>query len=90
MPGHGRKTPLRTRASPIWRSSRCLALNRDGRSSFQLIRGVDPAELTGAEVYPLGWSEPGALEWGRHWYDGLTQFFGVAAGADAAMLVWLD
>jgi hypothetical protein len=56
----------------------------------QLISGVDPAELTSAEVYPLGWSEPGSLEWGRPWYDGLTQFFGAAARADDAMLVWLD
>ncbi|MET8856147.1 YfbM family protein [Streptomyces sp. NPDC004579] len=56
----------------------------------QLISGVDPAELTSADVYPLGWSEPGALEWGRHWYDGLTQFLEAAAGADDAVLVWLD
>ncbi|MFD6549581.1 YfbM family protein [Streptomyces sp. NPDC058398] len=56
----------------------------------QLVSGVDPAELTSAEVYPLGWSEPGALEWGRHWYDGLTQFLEAAAGADDAVLVWLD
>ncbi len=56
----------------------------------QLISGVDPAELMSAEVYPPRWSEPGALEWGRHWYDGLTRFFEVAATADDAMLVWLD
>ena len=56
----------------------------------QLISGVDPAELTSAEVYPLGWSELSSLEWGRPWYDGLTQFFEAAARADDAMLVWLD
>nr|WP_203587959.1 YfbM family protein [Actinospica acidiphila] len=56
----------------------------------QLLRGVDPAELTSAEVYPLGWGQPGALEWGRRWYDDLTQFFEAAAGADDAVLVWLD
>ncbi|SDT68398.1 MULTISPECIES: YfbM family protein [unclassified Streptomyces] len=56
----------------------------------QLVSGVDPVELTSAEVYPLGWSEPGALEWGRHWYDGLTQFLEAAAGMDDAVLVWLD
>ncbi|MEU4086570.1 YfbM family protein [Streptomyces aureus] len=61
-----------------------------GTTYAQLISGVDPAELTSAEVYPLGWSEPGSLEWGRPWYDGLTQFFEAAAGADDAMLVWLD
>ncbi|MGW6643784.1 YfbM family protein [Streptomyces iakyrus] len=59
-------------------------------SYAQLIRGVEPAELTSAEVYPLGWSEPGSLEWGRPWYDGLTQFFDAAARAGDAMLVWLD
>lgn len=56
----------------------------------QLVSGVDPAELTSADVYPLGWSEPGALEWGRHWYDGLAEFLKAAAGADDAVLVWLD
>ncbi|MFD8540568.1 YfbM family protein [Streptomyces rubrogriseus] len=56
----------------------------------QLVSGVDPVEFTSAEVYPLGWSEPGALEWGRHWYDGLTQFLEAAAGMDDAVLVWLD
>ncbi|MFK0024965.1 DUF1877 family protein [Streptomyces sp. NPDC090798] len=59
-------------------------------SYAQLISGVNPAELTSAEVYPLGWSEPGALEWGRPWYDDLTQFFEAAARAGDAMLVWLD
>ncbi|MEV3954720.1 MULTISPECIES: YfbM family protein [Streptomyces] len=56
----------------------------------QLVSGVDPAELTNAEVYPLGWSELGSLEWGRPWYGGLTQFFEAAARVDDAMLVWLD
>ncbi|MFE4696849.1 YfbM family protein [Streptomyces sp. NPDC056738] len=56
----------------------------------QLVSGVDPAELTSADVYPLEWSEPGALEWGRHWYDGLTQFLEATARADDAVLVWLD
>ncbi|MFH9547691.1 YfbM family protein [Streptomyces sp. NPDC017435] len=59
-------------------------------SYVQLIRGVDPAELTSAEVYPLGWSEPSTLEWGRPRYDGLTQFFEAAARSDDAMFVWLD
>ncbi|MEV3968153.1 YfbM family protein [Streptomyces sp. NPDC050698] len=59
-------------------------------SYAQLISGVEPAELTIAEVYPLGWSEANSLEWGRPWYDGLTQFFDAAARADDAMLVWLD
>ncbi|MFD8999587.1 DUF1877 family protein [Streptomyces sp. NPDC059582] len=62
-----------------------------GATSYdQLVSGVDPAELTSTEVYPLGWSEPDALEWGRHWYEGLTQLLEAAAGADDAVLVWLD
>ncbi|WP_243869475.1 YfbM family protein [Streptomyces liangshanensis] len=56
----------------------------------RLVAGVDPADLTRAEVYPLGWDEPGVLEWGRNWYDGLTDFFEAAAAADEGMLVWLD
>ncbi|MFJ1595629.1 YfbM family protein [Streptomyces sp. NPDC088261] len=56
----------------------------------RLVEGVDPADLTRAEVYPLGWDEPGMLEWGRPWYDGLTRFFEAAASADEGMLVWLD
>ncbi|GGL27305.1 hypothetical protein GCM10010095_10510 [Streptomyces anthocyanicus] len=59
-------------------------------SYAQLISGVEPAELTSAEVYPLGWSEPGSLEWGRPWYDGLRQLFEAAARTDDALLVWLD
>lgn len=36
-------------------------------------------------------SELSSLEWGRPWYDGLTQFFEAAARADDAMLVgWTD
>ncbi|MEV7678806.1 YfbM family protein [Streptomyces sp. NPDC088341] len=56
----------------------------------QLTAGADPAELTRAEVYPLGWDEPESLEWARPWFDGLTLFFEAAADADDAMLVWLD
>lgn len=56
----------------------------------QLVNGVDPSDLTNAEVYPLGWDEPRALDWGRHWYDGLTQFFESAAALDQAVIVWLD
>ncbi|MBC7273153.1 MAG: YfbM family protein [Streptomyces sp.] len=59
-------------------------------SYTRLIRGVEPAELNSAEVYPLGWDEPGSLEWARTWYDGLARFFDAAARADDAMLIWLD
>jgi hypothetical protein len=56
----------------------------------RLISGVDPTDLTSADVYPLGWNEPDPLAWGRPWYEGLTQFFEAAARADDAILVWLD
>jgi hypothetical protein len=56
----------------------------------QLISGVDPAELISAEVYPFVGDETGSLEWGRTWYDDLTQFFEAAARTDDAILVWLD
>ncbi|ROP50687.1 DUF1877 family protein [Streptomyces sp. PanSC9] len=49
-----------------------------------------PADLIKAEVYPLCCDEPDAHEWGRRWYDGLNRFFGAAAAADDAVLVWLD
>ncbi|CAG6392327.1 YfbM family protein [Streptomyces cocklensis] len=56
----------------------------------RLTSGLDPAELTAAEVYPVMWDQPGAVEWGRHWYDALTRFLSAAASADDALLVWLD
>ncbi|MFF8906305.1 YfbM family protein [Streptomyces olivaceoviridis] len=75
----------------------CLAAQALRATTYdQLVSGVTPADLTKADVYPLagayplGWDEPGALEWGRHWYDGLMQFFEAAAAAGDAMLVWLD
>ncbi|MET8475157.1 YfbM family protein [Streptomyces sp. NPDC006422] len=61
------------------------------RTSYaQLLGDLAPAELSDAEVYPLGWDEAGALDWARPWYDGLRQFFHSAAEAGDAMLVWLD
>lgn len=56
----------------------------------ELVRGVDADQLTRADVYPLMWSEPGALEWGRRSYDGLVEFFEAAADAGDALIVWLD
>ncbi|MFJ6982259.1 MULTISPECIES: YfbM family protein [unclassified Streptomyces] len=56
----------------------------------RLTEGVDPAELTAAEVYPLDWEEPGVLEWGRPWYEGLVEYVTAAARADDALLVWTD
>lgn len=61
-----------------------------GLSFEDLIRDVDPAQMTAAEIYPLLWDEADALEWVRGWFDPLAPFFGAAAQAGEAMLVWLD
>jgi hypothetical protein len=68
-----------------------LAADALSRTTYdQLLHGVDPAELVNAKVYPLGWDGPESLEWARHWYVGLTQFFEAAARDGDAMLIWLD
>jgi hypothetical protein len=59
--------------------------------SFEgLIRDVDPGQLTAAQICPLLWDEADALEWVRGWFDPLAPFFGAAAQAGEAMLVWVD
>ncbi|MFI5756425.1 YfbM family protein [Streptomyces sp. NPDC051569] len=55
-----------------------------------LVRDVDPAQLAAAQIYPQHWDEAGALEWVRGWFDPLAPFFGAAAQAGEAVLVWLD
>jgi hypothetical protein len=55
-----------------------------------LTRGVGPADLAGADVYPQVWDGPDSLEWVRHWYDALPPFFSAAASDGHAMLLWLD
>ncbi|MCY0951450.1 DUF1877 family protein [Streptomyces sp. H27-S2] len=56
----------------------------------QLIRDVDPSELTKSEVYPHIWDSPASLEWARDLFTPLTEFFRGAASTDHAMLIWLD
>lgn len=62
------------------------------RAAFpvDLVHGVDPDELTRAEIYPQIWDSPAALEWARDVYASLTGFFRGAASAGDAMLVWID
>jgi hypothetical protein len=56
-----------------------------------LVRGVNPAELDTATVYPTGgWDEPDSLEWARGYYGSLIRFFATAADDGDAMLIWLD
>ncbi|MET7509262.1 YfbM family protein [Streptomyces albidoflavus] len=68
-----------------------LAADALHRTSYdQLIRGVDPAELTRAEIYPQIWDAPASLEWARDFYTALVAFFRAAASAGDAVLVWID
>lgn len=68
-----------------------LAAEALGRVSYDdLVQGVDPAELTRAEVYPLIWDGAETLEWARSWYVSLVTFFSAAARTGDAVLVWLD
>ncbi|WP_335938713.1 DUF1877 family protein [Streptomyces sp. PTD5-9] len=50
-----------------------------GLTYDRLLDGVDPRDLTAAEIYPPGWEEPGALDWARDWFTGLTAYFEAAA-----------
>ncbi|MFD4322770.1 YfbM family protein [Streptomyces sp. NPDC058548] len=56
----------------------------------QLIQGVDPSELTKAEIYPQIWDSPASLEWAGDLFAPLTAFFRDAASAGHAMLIWID
>lgn len=68
-----------------------LAARELRRLSYdRLIAGVDPAELTRAEVYPLLWHEPDALSWGRRPFTALQDYFDTAAVHGDAVIVWLD
>ncbi|MEU8419683.1 YfbM family protein [Micromonospora sp. NPDC048835] len=66
-------------------ASRLAALTEEG-----LIRGVDPQELTRADVYPDTWDRPGALAWVAHYLPGVQNFFAAAARDGAAVICWLD
>ncbi|GAA3206323.1 DUF1877 family protein [Actinocorallia longicatena] len=54
-----------------------------------LVEGLDPAELTAAEIYPMTWDDPDPFAWGRTWFEPLPPFFAAAAAAGDSMLVWL-
>ncbi|MFB6820619.1 YfbM family protein [Streptomyces virginiae] len=68
-----------------------LAADALQRTTYdQLIGGVDPSELTEAEVYPQIWDSPASLEWAGDLFTPLTEFFRGAASAGHAMLIWID
>ncbi|MCP3801887.1 YfbM family protein [Allokutzneria sp. A3M-2-11 16] len=54
-----------------------------------LVDGVDPSELTEADVYPLLWDDEDAFEWVRHWFTPLPTFFSAAAENGDAIIVWI-
>ncbi len=56
----------------------------------QLAGAVGLADLSGAQIYPMIWDEPDALEWVRRWYEPLVPFFTAAASDGHAVLVWLS
>jgi hypothetical protein len=56
-----------------------------------LIQGVDPAELTAAEIYPvMMWAEPDAFDNVRQRFAPVIPFFTAAAQNRDAMLIWVD
>ena len=55
-----------------------------------LADGVTLTDLARADVYPMIWDEPDALQWVQHWYEPLPAFLSAAAQAGDSVLVWLD
>jgi len=55
-----------------------------------LLRGVDPSELNGADIYPGGWERPGELAWVAHYLPDVRSFFATAAKDGDAVICWLD
>ncbi|MEV4628807.1 YfbM family protein [Micromonospora sp. NPDC049523] len=55
-----------------------------------LIRGVDPAELQHAEIYPNHWDRPDELVWVAHFLPDARRFFATAARRGAAVICWID
>jgi hypothetical protein len=66
------------------------AAQLDGLTGEDLVRGVDPAELKRAEVYPDVWDRPGELSWVAHHLPDVQRFFAGAAEAGDAVICWLD
>jgi hypothetical protein len=54
-----------------------------------LIRGVDPAELTRAEIYPQTWDRPGELDRVNDRLPHMQEYFAAAAKNGDAIICWL-
>ncbi|MGC4894941.1 YfbM family protein [Micromonospora sp. DT31] len=61
-----------------------------GVTEADLVRGVDPAELTAADIYPLIWDRDNQLEWVAHYLPYARAFFADAAKAGDAVICWID
>ncbi|WP_433496214.1 DUF1877 family protein [Micromonospora sp. CA-248089] len=61
-----------------------------GITEEDLVRGVDLAELTAANIYPLIWDRDGELSWVTHHLPYARDFFAAAAKAGDAVICWLD
>lgn len=55
-----------------------------------LLRGVDPAELTRAEIYPNVWDRTDEPTWATHHLPDVKQFIATAAKNCDAVICWLD
>jgi hypothetical protein len=58
-------------------------------SGDDLVRGVDPAELEHAEIYPSGWDRPGVLDRANRHVPAVQAYFTEAARNGDAMICWL-
>ncbi|MGW4465412.1 YfbM family protein [Micromonospora sp. NPDC004704] len=55
-----------------------------------LIRGVDPAELQRADIYPNHWDRPDELVWVAHFLPDARRFFATAAKRGNAVICWIN
>lgn len=55
-----------------------------------LIQGVDPAELTRAEIYPGPWETASELQWAVQYLPDIKSFFASAAKNGDTVICWLD
>ncbi len=55
----------------------------------QLAGQFDPAQMTADGIYPAIWDNDYALDYLRSNYAVLVQFFGAAAAAGDAVILWL-
>jgi hypothetical protein len=62
-----------------------------GLTEQDLIEGVDPAELTEAELYPMiDWTDPDELRLPTQYLGEAKRFFADAANADDAVICWVS